>query len=112
MGSGERAGKRTSFKSTAAHESMWATSEWSRRGACDIDGQTDRSKWAGARESISIKRGRLGIFGATLQNASTSPKRYVKCFLDLTHIRFPANLTLARVRRQKDHSRKLQNTHS
>ena len=88
MGSGQRAGKRTSFKSTAAHESMWATSEY------------------------SIKRGRLGIFGATLQRFNDPSKRYVKCFLDLTHIRFPANLTLARVRRQKDHSRKLQNTHS
>ena len=29
-------------------------------------------------------------------------------FLDLTHFRFPANLTLARVRRQKNHSGKLQ----
>ncbi len=29
-----------------------AMSEWSRREACDIDGQTDRSKWAGAHESM------------------------------------------------------------
>jgi hypothetical protein len=29
-----------------------AASEWSRREACDIDGQTDRSKWAGAHESM------------------------------------------------------------
>jgi hypothetical protein len=29
-----------------------AASEWSRRAAGDIDGQTERSKWAGAHESI------------------------------------------------------------
>jgi hypothetical protein len=29
-----------------------AASEWSRGEASDIDGQTDRSKWAGAHESM------------------------------------------------------------
>ena len=29
-----------------------AMSEWSRGDASDIDGQTDRSKWAGAHESM------------------------------------------------------------
>ena len=29
-----------------------AAMEWSRRDASDIDGQTDRSKWAGAHESM------------------------------------------------------------
>jgi hypothetical protein len=28
-----------------------AASEWSGGDACDIDGQTERSKWAGAHES-------------------------------------------------------------
>jgi hypothetical protein len=27
-------------------------SEWSRRAASDIDGKTERSKWAGAHESM------------------------------------------------------------
>jgi hypothetical protein len=29
-----------------------AASEWSRRAARDIDGKTERSKWAGAHESM------------------------------------------------------------
>jgi hypothetical protein len=62
-------------------------------------------------ERISIKRGRLGIFGATLQRFTIqrfNVREAICQMLDLTAFPFPANLSLARVRRQKNHSGKLQ----
>jgi hypothetical protein len=56
-GASER-GQRASFNGAdgisdpAAAGPRWvAASEWSRGDASDIDGQTERSKWAGAHES-------------------------------------------------------------
>jgi hypothetical protein len=62
-------------------------------------------------ERISIKRGRLGIFGATLQRFTIqrfNVREAICQMLDLTAFPFPENLSLARVRRQKNHSGKLE----
>src|SRR6184192_2408630 len=45
-----------------------AASEWSRRAARDIDGKTERSKWAGAHESM---RGQQTSFKTLLRNRLT-----------------------------------------
>jgi len=75
---------RPSFKCAGAHESMWATSEF------------------------QLSEGGLE-FSVQPFNASRFNVREAICqMLDLTAFPLPANLSLARVRRQKNHSGKLQ----
>src|SRR6266496_138947 len=89
---------RSDIEGKAARE---AVSERSRGDASDIDGQTERSKWAGAHESTWAASefqwsvmGSRDIDGETREGERAGSER--------------VNLSLARVRRQKDHQSKLQ----
>ena len=53
-------GKTERSKWAGAHESVWAVREWSCGDASDIDGKTERSICAGAHESISKQATEIG----------------------------------------------------
>ena len=60
-------------------------SEWSRGDASDIDGQTKRSKWAGAHESISklateMSGHRPSNRKASVESVRTSETRRILCW--------------------------------